>query len=227
MRLCKYLLSCILVSLMGINVASAFSSPLAVLNKVTEDSQFRIYLPQLTGLSDVVVEEHLNTVLARNVEHDALEYRNFYTQNRLLLPPAIREHLYFWARYAVKFNKNKIFSTTIEEYTYTGGAHSNVRMYAYTLNTIDGGQYKLEDLFKQGTDYRLRLEGIIKKEISKNSKNYYFNNLKENQSFYLTEEGLVIYFLPYEIGTWADGIVRFVIPFSQLSDILNPAVPLY
>lgn len=228
MVLITYIVRGVILSLCVASVAAAFIGPVDIVSKVTNDSEFTIYMPQVVGLKDAVVAEHLNTRLSRNLEYDKDVYRKRREQNMGYMPESAKKNLHFWGTYAVKLNKNGLLSITVGEYTYTGGAHGNALLYAYTFNTEDGGQYNLQDIFKPEADYRNRLEAIIKKDImSHNKNNYHFEQLKENQDFYLTEEGLVVFFQPYEIASWADGFVRFIIPYNQISDLINAKLPLY
>ena len=47
----------------------------------------------------------------------------------------------------------------------------------------------------------------------------YQDLIKKNfnpQSFYLTPNGLVIYYQQYEVGPYAAGIIEFTIPYEQI-----------
>ena len=45
---------------------------------------------------------------------------------------------------------------------------------------------------------------------------------EQNECFYLTDDGLVIYYPPYELSYYARGFVEFVIPYSELYGYLKP-----
>ena len=49
-----------------------------------------------------------------------------------------------------------------------------------------------------------------------------FKTIDDNQPFYLTDGGLVVYFGQYEIAPYYVGIPEFKIPFSRLKDSIEP-----
>lgn len=47
--------------------------------------------------------------------------------------------------------------------------------------------------------------------------------LKDNENWYLSEEGLVFYFSPYEIAPYASGVITAVVPYEKLPGVLSDA----
>lgn len=117
--------------------------------------------------------------------------------------------------------------TIIEEgYYYSlGAAHGTPWIKSYHFNAKNGRQYRLEDLFIDGSSYSERLESIIRKQMEGAEAFIYFESaevkISEEQFFLLTEEGLEIRFQVYEIASYAEGMPSFMIPYEAISDIIN------
>ena len=48
-----------------------------------------------------------------------------------------------------------------------------------------------------------------------------FKGINENQSFYVDENNLYIYFAPYEIAPYSSGFVTFKIPFEEIDSMIR------
>ena len=48
-----------------------------------------------------------------------------------------------------------------------------------------------------------------------------YNGVKENANFYVTDKGLVLFFQPYEIAPYSEGIVKIMVPYQELADIMT------
>jgi len=128
--------------------------------------------------------------------------------------------------YTVTFNSNCLLSFYYDNYTYTGGAHGNTLRLANTFSLLSGFNVPLSAFFKSDTDYIKKLTQIIIKQADQNQASnpgIYFDNYRElivqffnKNSFYLTKDGLVIYYGQYDIAPYSSGIIEFTIPYSEL-----------
>jgi len=131
-----------------------------------------------------------------------------------------------YMEYTITYNQNGFLSLYIDKYEYTGGAHGSTIRSSDTWELCTGAYVPLYCYFKPGTNYR---ELLIKEIISQADENMntdippYFDNYKdlimENfnpSSYYLTPEGMAIYYQQYEIAPYATGIVVFIIPYSKI-----------
>ena len=91
-----------------------------------------------------------------------------------------------------------------------------------------GEFYGLGELFIKGSDYVGILTEIVRKQIEEQAGNedvYYFpdsfDGIDSDQPFYITEQGLNLYFLPYEIAPYAAGFPTFLVTFDEISDIID------
>lgn len=129
-------------------------------------------------------------------------------------------------KYKVALNKKDLLSIPIDYYQYTGGAHGMTTRLGYNFQVSTGKIIKLADLFNPDYDYKSVINKEVEKQIAKNPE-YYFDNgavfkgIKDQQDFYLTEDGLVIYFQLYEIAPYVGGIREFKIPYVDLKQGLK------
>lgn len=115
-------------------------------------------------------------------------------------------------------NKDKILSIKFNYYQYTGGAHGNPYSLTYNLDPMTGEDIKLVDFLNRNNLSLNEVENIIKTKINNNPDNYFqadygFQNLAEDQHYYLTEAELVIYFQPYAIAPYSTGMPEFKIKY--------------
>lgn len=126
--------------------------------------------------------------------------------------------------YFVSYNQDCAISLYFDQYEYTGGAHGNTLRYSDSWNLPYSRPIVLKDLFYDRKDYQeYIIQNIIKQidnEIASGNGAYFDDyaelvraNFKEN-NFYLTEEGVVVYFQQYDIAPYASGMPTFLIPYS-------------
>lgn len=130
-------------------------------------------------------------------------------------------------RYKVTFNEDCILSLYFDHYMFTGGAHGSTMRYSNTWNLNTGHLIRLKDFFEPGSDYKSYVRNRINEMISKQLESSvshpdYFKNHEQNVSisfspdnFYLTPEGIVIYFQQYDIAPYSNGIIEFTISYEE------------
>jgi len=125
----------------------------------------------------------------------------------------------------------------VYSYCYTGGAHGYMEEYYLTFDVHTGHILGTADIIKAE-----KVESVInnleKKTQRAHHSSAYLADLPQIRSdsmvvtkeyidgkFYprpaLTEHGMVFSYQPYEIGSFSEGIIHFVIPYSEISNILN------
>lgn len=126
--------------------------------------------------------------------------------------------------YTVTYNQNCVLSLYFDQYEYAGGAHGLTVRTSDTWNLPQSKRMELSDLFSNHSHYKENIIQSIDKQISeqraKDSGVYFDNytqlvneNFKAN-SFYLTKDGVVIYFQQYDIAPYSSGITTFTIPYG-------------
>ncbi|AMA74004.1 MULTISPECIES: DUF3298 and DUF4163 domain-containing protein [Aneurinibacillus] len=182
-----------------------------------------IEYPYISGLSNAKIQSSINTLFFNHVQQ-----RKKYAQkvNAKGPDPFMKDHKYnVSTTYEVSRNKNGIISVVFTDSEYLGGAHGMYDLIAYNINVNTGKVYNLKDLFKKNTNYVSLLSNEIKKQVKAKDKYQFdlssFKNIKQNQRFYLTDKGIVIYFSLYEYTSYAAGIPRFTIPYTTVKKYLN------
>lgn len=127
--------------------------------------------------------------------------------------------------YTVTYNQNCTLSLYFDQYEYAGGAHGLTFRYSDSWNLQKSKRIELSDLFPHKAHYRDYLiqviDNRIELELSGESTMYFENyaqlvteTLKAN-NFYLTKEGVVIYFQQYDIAPYSSGLPTFLIPYGS------------
>lgn len=129
--------------------------------------------------------------------------------------------------FTVAFYDKNLLVLELSGYDYPlGAAHGMpVRNYVH-LNVQNGRFYELKDLFKKDSDYVKRLSDIIRRQIEEHGEEMgvwldSYTGIRPDQPFYVTQDALMLYFLPYEIASYVAGFPTFRIPYGEIGDILN------
>lgn len=125
--------------------------------------------------------------------------------------------------YNYVYNKDSIVSIPITMYEFTGGAHGFTTLTSFNYDIKEGNKIKLSDLFSEGCNYKEIINGHIAKEINKDKSIYFsgeegFKGISDNQTFYIEEDGIVIYFGLYEIAPYSSGIPKFKISWELFEE---------
>lgn len=130
--------------------------------------------------------------------------------------------------YEVPYNQNPFISIFLDVYEFTGGAHGNTARQADTWSLDTGRPMRLSDFFT-GPAYLSIIYGNIMEQIDAqiaNGMNIYFDDYRRNvfkyfdeRNFYLTPQGVAIYYPLYTIAPYSSGIVTFVIPYEAFDNL--------
>ncbi len=132
----------------------------------------------------------------------------------------------FATKQLVKYAKNDFLSALEEEYTYISGAHGMTVWNAQNIDFRSKKRIYLDDLFAD-ENYETVLNNMINTLIENNPEEYadLWEEAKiqeEHQyNFYITDDDLVIYFLPYELSYYARGFVEFPLRLSELKGYMK------
>ncbi|MHC1772188.1 MAG: stalk domain-containing protein [Flexilinea sp.] len=184
-----------------------------------------IQYPVIEELGNREVQDKINAIF-KQLADDAAQQG---VKNAADLAPYILEfpdmpgqcETYF--NYQVKYNQNDVISLIFLNYQFAGGAHGSTLQTAYTVNLKTGKQYTLKDLFKENTDYVSIFSDNVKIQLAERDLTSIlfepFNKINENQSYYLSNNGVVVYFQQYEILPYAAGIQEFTVDYSLLNSL--------
>lgn len=132
------------------------------------------------------------------------------------------------AFYEVKTNEKDVFSLSLYNYAYTGGAHGMTLQKSLTFKASTGQAYSLSELFKPGSSYVARINEFVANGIKERDIPILepFQSIAPDQSFYVADRSLVVYFGLYELAAYVYGFLYFPISVYALQDIINEEGPL-
>ena len=129
----------------------------------------------------------------------------------------------------VKKNSDNILSILIKYYKYAGGAHGYYENVAYNIDIRNGNIITIDNLFKEGSDYKNIINEEIRNQIEElikldeqNKGVYEFKSIEDKQKFYIQDDNIVVYFDLYDIAPYAAGIPEFIINVNKIDHILKP-----
>lgn len=125
-----------------------------------------------------------------------------------------------------------IFSVIIDEYMYTGGAHGISFQYAFTFDTETEAILTLDDIF---TNVDAGLATVAPLAVARiNDALGEFadsdwiadgtatDNPDNYSVWYLSADGMIFYFGSYQVAPYAAGPQTVVIPWADLTGVLEP-----
>ncbi|ATW23575.1 stalk domain-containing protein [Candidatus Formimonas warabiya] len=193
----------------------------------TEGLKSTVQYPVLDGLENKSVQDEMNAHFKQLADQAYQEG----VGNAAELAPYVREYpdmpgqceTYF--NYQIKYNRNDVIGLVFQNYQYSGGAHGGTLQTSYTINLKTGIQYALKDLFQENTDYVSLISDQVKKQLEERDLAEAlfepFDKIGENQSYYLSNNGVVVYFQQYEILPYAAGIQEFTVDASSLNSLFQ------
>ncbi|WP_232698147.1 DUF3298 and DUF4163 domain-containing protein [Brevibacillus daliensis] len=179
----------------------------------------KIFVPVVTNLMNPSVERFINQTIRQTIDqmrHEQLKYQSGSN-------PQTTGH------FEIKTNERGIVSLTLSNYTYSYPmAHGYTILRALTFDIMTGKLYSLPDLFKPSSPYITIIsqqvsEQIIKRQIPLLEP---FHSISPNQSYYLADKALVIFFALYEITPYYVGFPMFPISVYSLQSISADPGPL-
>jgi hypothetical protein len=216
--------SCEIIVLLafGINVTEAAATVVPL--KIDRGIFMVVTLPQLDdGLESRYLskfnETYRNNVLQpyRQFEFVALE-----TRRAPLLPTQVKNAMTFQAGYDVFRNDDRIVSIMQKLYQFTGGAHGMSHVMTSTIDLQAGCELKLADLFTTDKDYLGKLnEAVRQANVTRKYPAWGFKGIHPDSLYYLSDEGIVLIFQPYEIAPYSEGIVKILVTYQDVADILR------
>ncbi|MEH6534819.1 MAG: DUF3298 and DUF4163 domain-containing protein [Psychroserpens sp.] len=127
----------------------------------------------------------------------------------------------------VTYRSPQVISIAINSYLDTGGAHGNTNVRFFNFNPQTGKLLTKKDLISNSEGLSKAIEIHLKEKIEATSKNQPAEDLFFGKGFQLPEsigysdEGIIILYNPYEIASYAQGIIEFRIPFEEVSSFLT------
>lgn len=128
----------------------------------------------------------------------------------------------------VIYENQHLISIRLNSYLFTGGAHGYGSTHFLNFNKKNGEELGRNDLiknrdkFEEFAEMKFRKQESIPDGASINSTGFMFDRddfyLPENIGF--TEEGLQLLYNPYEVASYADGVIELTLPYKEVQEFL-------
>jgi hypothetical protein len=131
------------------------------------------------------------------------------------------------------FLGDRLFSSRVDVYAYTGGAHGNTFSFPFTYDLATGEPVRFGDLFRQGTAYLDTLAALTTERLAaQRDTSYWFVDQIPAEPgsfafFTLGADSLSVFFPPYAIAPYAAGASEATLPYTALRHVLSPSGPLH
>ena len=125
----------------------------------------------------------------------------------------------------VSFSKNGILSVVIDCEKYTGGVHGELGRIVKNLDMQNEKELAFCDLFsdeKFPDRINAYIEQVMQDKPTKYKDIWKKPVVDADELFYLSDAGVVIYYLPYELSYYSRGFVEFEIPYEELEGYIKP-----
>ena len=202
----------------------SFRPDINILPKRMNDT---IYYPQLYGMTNGDIQNHINDTFKSHAVY-LFNYYNELISRGIEEGDPMLDYYTVDSDYEVKYHENNRLSIVSFDYEYTGGVHGSYWYTAHNFDLNTGQLLQLPDLFLDGANYTTVINNEIKRQIYilKQTNDYWesvpFQTIDPTTpNFYLTPNGIGIYFTLYEYTPYAYGIPEFIIPYSALRGILK------
>jgi len=210
--------------LVSVNAAAAAIVTEESIKSETDLIKIDLSIPVLANTGDWLYTDVLNTQLRLQHLKQALTISQMAKEDKLALEEMNSARPFFqysaFSRHEVKYNKDGILSLVQTFYTYTGGAHGMTLLDAVNLDLVNQKELTLADILPELERQKAVILAEINRQIAIDPSQYFMDYLPvdylNEDNFYLTEEGLVIFYQLYEIAPYASGIQEFVIPWNLL-----------
>ena len=131
----------------------------------------------------------------------------------------------------VTFLSGRVFSSRVDLYAFTGGAHGNTFSFPFTYDLATGEPVRLGDLFHGGTAWLDTLAMHVTHHlVAERGTGWMFEDAIPPDPSYFTfftlgADSLRVFFPPYAIASYADGSSEVVLPYSALESVLDERGP--
>ena len=183
-------------------------------NNSSNNRYVKAAIPNIKNLSDKGFQEYLNKKMLKTIQ----DYQNEITIMIDEDTPAVT--LYKYVVSYETYANDRYLSLVISNDYQTGGMRSNAWKDTYNIDVTKGKsrEITLADLFESGVDYKEKiLEEINSQALAKEIELVGGNGLstlQDTQKFYIEDGKLVIYFDPAAVAPYANGELKFIMPFA-------------
>jgi hypothetical protein len=129
-------------------------------------------------------------------------------------------------------NESDLLSVGFTRYSYSGGAHGGYGTAAASYDLRSGRALQFADIFLPAAHTRLvpvlnravrRTMGLEQDEPL--DEMLFVKQMPVTHNVYLTPDGVIFIYLPYEIASYAQGEIRVFVPYAEVRGLLRPGLP--
>ena len=126
----------------------------------------------------------------------------------------------------ITYRSPEVICIAVNSYLDTGGAHGNTHIKFFNFNPQNGKLYSKGELIKDVNGLSDVIANELKEEVKSNSdepmEEFFFGkDFQLPESLGFSDEGLIVLYNPYEIASYSQGIIEFIIPFEDVNTYLN------
>lgn len=129
---------------------------------------------------------------------------------------------------SVNYDSPDIVNIKIESYTFMGGAHGNTYTTSLIFNPKNGNELNINNIIKDTNslsklaEKKFREQFHIPADQPINSTGFMFDNNKFvlPQNYFITKNGLLLFYNTYEIAAYVEGSKEILIPYDEIKDNL-------
>ena len=186
---------------------------------VKESPMIHVIYPQIDGMKDKNAQAQINDILKKKA--NAADESQMTNED----PSAPSS---FDSRYQISFQNDHLISLVYDQYFYLSGAAHGMPSRVPILVDLDKGRMVEPDELFNGSP---QTQQIISKLILKQDVLHMLEEMGEFKQIslddlkqvYLTKDGLLMYFSPYEYASFAAGTLQYHLSFSDIQSVLNTA----
>lgn len=186
----------------------------------SDNATIEIQIPKFKNLSNEEFQNSINNEYESIINSRLDEFNKSIPEN----PP---EKCRFSLLQEVKLKSSRVISILGEAYIFTEGIHGISERIPKNVDIVDNKILTLADLFLD-EEYPTAINREIDAIVNSNPDEYHdlwekpiLSSMHE-EYFYLTKDGLVIFYPPYELSYYARGFVEFLIPYEKLTGYIKP-----
>lgn len=194
--------------------------PVMIRTRFERENEVVTYIPEIFGHWNPYIEREMNWHIYEVIRRLAAE--QYEEQGTDTFAEMI-------SAYEIKTNERNILSLTFTNYAYADGfAHGLTLMNSITFDVLTGKRYDLASLFKPDAQYIKRLTELVNKQVQVRDIPVFDQpiTVASQQSYYLADQTLVLYYPLYEVTPYYYGIPHFPIPLYQLARLIDEEGPL-
>ncbi len=128
----------------------------------------------------------------------------------------------------VIYENDRLVTIGLNSYIFTGGAHGYGSTHFLNFSKKNGEELRRNEIFRNREEFeefaemKFRVQESIPQEDPINSTGFMFDAddfyLPENIGF--TEEGIKLLYNPYEVASYADGVIELTLPYTEIEEYL-------